>query len=82
MVGVDTDMKIPANPKDEFRPVLENLAGVLEAVADEIHRNEWLDDLWITAEAGDSRPHRGQIDQQRHASKILQQNAGDDERNL
>jgi enamine deaminase RidA (YjgF/YER057c/UK114 family) len=32
MVGVDTDMNIPANPKDEFRLVFENLAGVLEAV--------------------------------------------------
>jgi enamine deaminase RidA (YjgF/YER057c/UK114 family) len=32
MVGVDTDMNIPANTKDEFRLIFENLAGVLEAV--------------------------------------------------
>ena len=32
MVGVDTDMNIPANPNDEFRLVFENLSGVLEAV--------------------------------------------------
>jgi enamine deaminase RidA (YjgF/YER057c/UK114 family) len=32
MVGVDADMNVPENPKDEFRLVFENLAGVLEAV--------------------------------------------------
>ena len=32
MVGVDGDMNVPADPKDEFRLVFENLAGVLEAV--------------------------------------------------
>ena len=32
MVGVDSDMNVPAAPKDEFRLVFENLAGVLEAV--------------------------------------------------
>lgn len=32
MVGVDSDMNVPADPKDEFRLVFENLAGVLEAV--------------------------------------------------
>jgi enamine deaminase RidA (YjgF/YER057c/UK114 family) len=32
MVGIDTDMNIPADPKDEFRLVFENLAGVLESV--------------------------------------------------
>jgi enamine deaminase RidA (YjgF/YER057c/UK114 family) len=32
MVGVDADMNIPADPRDEFRRVFENLAGVLESV--------------------------------------------------
>ena len=32
MVGVDADLRVPEDPREEFRRVFANLAGVLEAV--------------------------------------------------
>ena len=32
MVGVDADLNVPEDPREEFRRVFANLAGVLEAV--------------------------------------------------
>ena len=48
----------------------------------EIDRHERLDDLRIAAESLHRAAHRRQIDHQRHAGEILQNNARDDERNL
>jgi hypothetical protein len=45
MVSVDSDMNVPAAPKDEFRLVFENLAGVLEAVGSSLDHDCRLDEL-------------------------------------
>ena len=51
-------------------------------VHDQVHRHERLDDFRIFAELLHRRTHRRQIHQQRHAGKILQHNARDDERDF
>ena len=51
-------------------------------VDDQINRNQRLDNLRVLAQARHGRTHRGQIDQQRHAREILQDDAGDDEWNF
>ena len=48
-------------------------------VDDEVNGDERFDDLRILPELHDRRAHRGQIDQQRHPSEVLQDNARDDE---
>ena len=47
-----------------------------------VNRHERLDDGWVFAEALDSGTHRRQIHQQRHAGKVLQHDARDDEWDL
>ncbi len=56
-----------------------DLHGVID---DEIDGHERLDDLRVGAGAAGGRAHRGQIDQQRHAGEVLQQHAGNHERDL
>jgi hypothetical protein len=48
----------------------------------QIHWHQWLDDFGIFLQVGDRRSHGGQVHQQRHASKILEHNAGDDKGDL
>ena len=48
----------------------------------EIDGHERLDDLGIPFQAGDDRPHRREIDQKRHTREILQDDAGNDERDF
>ncbi len=48
----------------------------------EIDGHEWLDNSRVLLQARDDRPHRGEIDQQRHAREILQDDASDDERDF
>src|SRR5438309_2578514 len=48
----------------------------------QIDRDERLDDFRIAAELFHRAAHRGEVDNQRHASEILEDNSGDDEGNL
>ena len=48
----------------------------------EIDGHERLDDLRVPFQARDDRPHCGEIDKQRHAREILQDDAGDNERDF
>ena len=48
----------------------------------QVHRHERLDDFRIFAQPLNGGAHRRQVHQQRHAGKILQHDAGDDERNF
>ena len=52
-----------------------DLHGVIDH---EIDRHERLDDFRIAAEALDRAAHRRQIDHERHAGEILENNARDD----
>ena len=45
----------------------------------EVHRHERFDNLGILSKLSDGAAHRREIDQQRHAGKILQHDARDDE---
>ena len=56
-----------------------DLHGVID---DEIHRHERLDDFRIAAESLHRAAHRGEIDHQRHAGEILENDPRDDERNF
>ncbi len=51
-------------------------------VDDEIDGNERFDELGVLAHARDRAAHGGEIDEQRHAGEVLQNDAGDDERDL
>ena len=51
-------------------------------IDDEVDRHERLDDLRIDAGTLRRGAHRGEIDEQRNAGEILQQHAGDHERDL
>ena len=51
-------------------------------IDDKIDRDQGFDDFRIAAEPLDRASHRGKIDNQRHASEILQNNPRDDERNF
>ena len=48
----------------------------------QIDWHQWLDDFGVTAKAFHRAAHRGQIDHQRHAGEILQNDPRDDERNF
>ncbi len=48
----------------------------------EIDRHERFDDFRVLFHPRDDRPHRGEVDQQWHAREILQDDAGDDERDF
>ena len=56
-----------------------DLHGVID---DEIDRHERLDDFRIAAQSLHRAAHRREIDHQRHAGKILEDNARDDEGNF
>ena len=56
-----------------------DLHGVIH---DQIDRHERFDQFGILAERGDRGAHGGQIDQERHAGEILQDDARDHERHL
>jgi hypothetical protein len=51
-------------------------------IDDEIDRHERLDELRIFLQLLDRVAHRGQVDEERHAGEILQDDARDDERNF
>src|SRR2546422_690358 len=51
-------------------------------IDDEIHRYERFDHAGVLIQTHDSRTHRGQINQQGHAGKILKQHARYDERDF
>ena len=51
-------------------------------IDDQIDRHERLDDFRIAAEPLHRAAHRREIDEQRHAGEILQDDARDDERNF
>jgi hypothetical protein len=56
-----------------------DLHGMID---DEIDRHERLDDFRVPAEALDRAAHRSEIDDERHAGEVLQDNARNDERDL
>ena len=56
-----------------------HLHGVID---DQVDRNQRLDHGGILPRRSDRIAHGGQVDQQRHAGKILEHNAGDHEGNL
>jgi hypothetical protein len=47
-----------------------------------IHRNQWLDNLWVLFQLCHRGAHSGQIHQKRHASEVLEHNACDHEGNF
>src|SRR4029077_10811377 len=51
-------------------------------VDNQVNRDQGFDDFWIFAEAGDGAAHRREVNEQGHAGEILQDNAGDDERDF
>ena len=51
-------------------------------IHDQIHRHERFDDFWILAKLRDGAAHRRQIHEQRHAGKILQNDARNHERDF
>ena len=68
----------------EFHVALERVGATGDVdlhrvVDDEVDRHERLDDLRVLAELRNRRAHRGQVDEQRHAGEVLEQDAGDDE---
>jgi len=56
-----------------------DLHGVVD---DEVDGDERLDDGAVLAEAGDGFAHRGEVDEERHAGEVLEDDARDDERDL
>ena len=62
-----------------FRSVDVDLNGVID---DEIDGDEGFDDFGIFFEAGDSIAHGGEVDQERHAGEVLEDDAGDSERDF
>jgi len=56
-----------------------DLYGVID---DQIDRHERLDDLCVLAEAVGGGAHGGEVDEERHAGEVLQQDARDHERDL
>ena len=76
-VALELDLHVHVQRIGTVREV--DLDGVVD---DEIDRNERLDDLRLFAGVRSRRAHRSEVDEQRHAREVLQENAGDHERDL
>ncbi len=78
-LAVALEFHLHVQPQRRGRAGKINLHRVIDH---EIDRHERLDDFGIAAEALHRAAHRGEIDHQRHAGEILQNDPRDDERNF
>ena len=71
--------EVRVNEERRLRSVFVDLHRVID---DEIDWLQRIDQSRIATESGESVAHRGEIDDRRHASEVLEQNTGGSERNF
>ena len=77
--AVAAELDLHVHAKRVGRSPLVDLHGVVDHERD---RHEGLDDAGVAVQALDRGAHRGEVDEQRHAGEVLEDDPGDDERDL